>query len=100
MKSYPDFKLAQEFSIAPMTSRPIKSFNDIESELAQMQYDFFMEKNQLQKDIVTLADEIDKVDTEIEKLDEENDKLKKKLYSLEGRKEGSQGMVYDEQILL
>jgi septal ring factor EnvC (AmiA/AmiB activator) len=90
---YPQYKV---FNDSPNIA---KQFAENESELANVQADFFKFKNNVETNIISLANSSMRVDEEIVELKTQNKKLKQKLSSLKGYKEGAQGMFVDSQFL-
>jgi len=74
-----------------------KALEEDMDNLKSLQYDFFLFKNDLEKDIKTTSNEIYKADKMIAKLDKENIKLKGSLTRLSNASLGAEGMFNDSQ---
>lgn len=75
------------------------ALQDVERQLIQIQNSFFLTKNEIQVDITTMSKEIKIKDEEIDILTKKNEELKKKIIMVQDKKYGSEGKVYDEQVL-
>ena len=71
----------------------------IDDDIITAQHQFFTIKNELQSNITILTDGITTKDIKIDKLTKENEDIKKKINSVQDKKYGSDGMLYDEQVL-
>ena len=90
---YPQYKV---FSDTPSIN---KKYGDSENKLENIQAALFDFQNKMETNSISLADGAVRVDDEITALQKENKNLKQKLSSLNGRKEGAQGMYIDSKYL-
>tara|TARA_Y100000389_G_C17370768_1_gene468904 strand:+ start:276 stop:725 length:450 start_codon:yes stop_codon:yes gene_type:complete len=74
-------------------------FDKSNSDIENIQSDLFKFKNNMETNIISLANSFTRVDEKITNLKKQNKKLKQKLSSLTGQKEGAQGMFVDSQFL-
>jgi predicted nucleic acid-binding Zn-ribbon protein len=73
--------------------------NKIEGQLDGNRTDFVNIKNELQQGMNKLSAEIEDKNKELNKLTKENKELKQKIFLLTDRKQGSDGMIYDQKEL-
>jgi hypothetical protein len=71
----------------------------IEGELKMNRKQFFKIKNKLQLNMNDLSAQIEVKNKELNKLTKENKELKQKIFLLTDRKQGSDGMIYDQKEL-
>jgi len=90
---YPKYKVYKD---SPSIS---KKYSADEGNMYQLQNDLFSFKNNLENNIVSLSEGVEKLDDIIGKLTEDNKKLKKQLASVAGHKEGAYGSYIDAQTL-
>lgn len=74
-------------------------FDKSNSDIENIQADLFKFKNNMETNIISLANSFTRVDEKITNFKKQNKKLKQKLSSLKGQKEGAQGMFVDSQFL-
>jgi hypothetical protein len=72
---------------------------NIEGELISNRKQFFKIKNKLQLNMNDLSAQIEVKNKELNKLTKENKELKQKIFLLTDRKQGSDGMIYDQKEL-
>ena len=75
------------------------NMEDIETRLLDVQHELFTIKHQIETDIESMQDCILTVSKDIDSLQVKNSKLERKINSLQGRKAGAVGQVYDSQLL-
>lgn len=77
----------------------LANMEDIETRLLDVQHELFTIKHQIETDIESMQDCILTVSKDIDSLQVKNSKLERKINSLQGRKAGAVGQVYDSQLL-
>ena len=77
----------------------ITNMESIETRLYDIQNELFTIKHMIETDVNTMQDCILTVSKDIDLLQVENSKLERKINSLQGRKAGAVGQVYDSQLL-
>lgn len=77
----------------------LANMDSIETRLYDVQHELFTIKHKIETDIESMQDCILTVSKDIDTLQVENSKLERKINSLQGRKAGAVGQVYDSQLL-
>jgi hypothetical protein len=77
----------------------LTNMDSIETRLYDVQHELFTIKHKIETDIESMQDCILTVSKDIDSLQVKNSKLERKINSLQGRKAGAVGQVYDSQLL-
>lgn len=75
------------------------NLNNIENKLINNRKAFLNIKKNIQISINKLSNEIEKKNEELDILEKKNEDLKRKIFLLTDRKQGSDGMIYDQKEL-
>ena len=76
-----------------------KSLEDDKKNLTTLQHNFFMMRNELEKEIINISNENKKTDKMIGKLNKDNKELNDSLNGLQQSSESAVGMFNDSQVL-